>query len=158
MRPSMKICGLLTEEHIFFNLKPGDKKAVLSEFVKALESRDLISDSKAILRVIMERESLGSTGLQRGIAIPHGLTDEIEESFLALAVIKEGIEFEAIDQMPTYVLLMLLGNKQAPGLQLKVLAHVCRLVKETEFIDRMLKVESRSEACRILQEEEARII
>ena len=154
----MKICGLLCEKHIFFDLKPGDKKTVLSEFVNALKSRNLISDNKAILQAVLDRESLGSTGLERGIAIPHGLTDEIEESFLALAVLKEGIEFEAIDHRPTYVLLMLLGNKQAPGLQLKVLAHVCRLIKETEFIDRVLKVESSSEACRILQEEEAKII
>jgi len=154
----MKICELLCGDHIFFDLKPGDKKTVLSEFVDALKKRELISDDKAILESLLERENLGSTGLEKGIAIPHALTDEIEETFLALAVIKEGTDFEAIDQMPTYILLMLLSNQQRPGLQLKVLAHICRLVKESDFTERILKVESRSEACRILQEEEAKII
>jgi mannitol/fructose-specific phosphotransferase system IIA component (Ntr-type) len=153
----MNICGLLQEEHIFFDLKPGDKNAVLADFVQALKRRSLISDDRAILQELLARERLGSTGLEKGIAIPHALTDEIEESFLALAVIREGTEYEAIDQMPTYVLLMLLGNSERPGVQLKVLAHVCRLVKETDVIGRIRDAESGAEACRILREEEAKI-
>lgn len=153
----MNICGLLSEDRIFFELKPGDKKDVLTEFVQSLSKRGLISDAKSILQQLLDREKLGSTGLEKGIAIPHALTDEIEESFLALAVIKDGIDYEAIDQMPTYVLLLLLGNNKKPGVQLKVLAHVCRLVKETDFIDRILSAESGSEVCRILEEEEAKI-
>jgi fructose-specific phosphotransferase system IIA component len=154
----MNICGLLSKDHIFFDLKPGDKKSVLKELVEALSMRGLISDTKSILQALLDREKLGSTGLEKGIAIPHALTSEVEESFLALAVLKDGTDYEAIDQMPTYVLLLLLGNEEKPGVQLKVLAHVCRLVKETDFIDRILSAETRSEACQILQEEEAKIV
>ena len=106
----MKICSLLKEDHIFLDLKYGDKRQVLEEFVAAVKKRDLISDDKLILDELLKRESLGSTGLEKGIAIPHALIDEVKEPFLALAVFKKGIDFEAVDQMPTYVLLLLLGS------------------------------------------------
>ena len=154
----MKICSLLKEDHIFLDLKPGDKRQVLEDFVAEIKKRDLISDDKLILDELLKRESLGSTGLEKGIAIPHALIDEVKDPFLALAVIKKGIDFEAVDQMPTYVLLLLLGNKNNPGAQLKILAHVCRLVKETKFVEQIMKIENPKDICALLEEEEGKII
>lgn len=154
----MKICSLLKEDHIFLSLKPGDKRQVLEEFVAAVKKRDLISDDKLILDELLKRESLGSTGLEKGIAIPHALIDEVKEPFLALAVFKKGIDFEAVDQMPTYVLMLLLGSKNNPGAQLKILAHVCRLVKETNFVEQIKKIEDPGDICVLLEEEEGKII
>jgi fructose-specific phosphotransferase system IIA component len=153
----MKICSLLKKDHIFLDLKPGDKRQVIEEFVAAIKERDLISDDKLILNELLKRESLGSTGLEKGIAIPHALIDEIKEPFLALAVIKKGIDFDAVDQMPTYVFLLLLGNKNNPGAQLKILAHVCRLVKETNFVKQIMKIEDPADICSLLEEEEEKI-
>jgi mannitol/fructose-specific phosphotransferase system IIA component (Ntr-type) len=153
----MRICTLLKEDHIFLDLTPGDKRQVLEEFVAKIKERNLISDDKLILDELLKRESLGSTGLEKGIAIPHALIDEINEPFLALAVIKGGIDFEAADQMPTYILLLLLGNKNNPGAQLKILAHVCRLVKETNFVEKIMKIEYPNDICVLLEEEEGKI-
>ncbi len=154
----MKICGLLKENHIVLNLKSGDKKKILKEFVEELKRRELLFNEKSILTDLLKRERLGSTGLEKGIAVPHALTNEIDESFLALAVVKEGTDFEAVDQMPTYVLLLLLGNKEKPGVQLKTLAHVCRLVKETGVVEKIKEAESPQEICEILKEEEDMIV
>jgi PTS system nitrogen regulatory IIA component len=153
----MKICSLLKENHIFLNLKSGDKRQVLKEFVMAVKERGLISDERVVLDALLKRESLGSTGLEKGIAIPHALIDELKEPFLALALIKEGIEFEAADMLPTYVLVLLLGNKNNPGDQLKILAHICRLVKETDLVERIVKIKNPSEMCAVFEEEEGRI-
>lgn len=154
----MKICGLLSEDHILFDLQSGNKAQVLEDFVEALKERGLILNDRLILEELLKRESLGSTGLERGIAVPHALIEEVEQSFLAVAIFPEGIDFEAVDEKPTYVLLMLLGNKNEPGAQLKLLAHVCRLVKETEFVEKLKAVKAASDICRILEEEEAKII
>jgi len=154
----MKICSILKENHVFLDLKSRDKRQVLEEFVTSVKERGLISDDKLILDELLKRESLGSTGLERGIAIPHALIDELKEPFLAIAVIKAGIEFEAADQMPTFVLMLLLGDKNNPGTQLKILAHVCRLVKETDFVEKIKKVNKPKEICVILEEEERKIV
>lgn len=153
----MKICGLLREDHIILDLKPGEKRQILEEFVSILKNRDLISDEKVILEELLKRESLGSTGLEKGIAVPHALTDKVREPFLALAVIKKGVDFEAVDQMPTYVILLLLGNKDNPGFQLKVLAHICRLVKETQVVEKIREADSPEDICTIFDEEEGKI-
>lgn len=153
----MKICGLLRKDHVILDLKPGEKKQILEEFVSILKERDLVSDEKVILEELLKRESLGSTGLEKGIAVPHALTDRVKEPFLALAVIKKGVDFEAVDQMPTYVILLLLGNKDNPGFQLKVLAHICRLVKETKVVEKIREADSPADICAIFDEEEEKI-
>ena len=153
----MKICGLLTEDHIFLDLKPGDKRKILEGFVSGLKERGLIAEDKSILGELLKRENLGSTGLEKGIAVPHALTDRIKKPLLALALIRKGVDFEAADQRPTYVILLLLGTKDNPGYQLKVLAHICRLVKETRIVEKIRKAKSPSEICSILEEEEAKI-
>lgn len=154
----MKICGLLTEEHIILDLKPGSKNSVLEDLVRRLKARDLIKDEKKILAELKNREGLCSTGLENGIAVPHALIDEIEESFIAISVVKEGMDFEAVDQLPTYVLFLLLGNKDDPGSQLKILAHICRMVKETDFVEKVKGAGSPKEICRILQQEDSKVI
>jgi len=60
--------------------------------------------------------------------------------------------------MPTYVLIMLLGSKNNPGAQLKILAHVCRLVKETNVVEQIKKIESPVDICVLLEEEEGKIV
>ena len=153
----MKICGLLKEDQILLDLEPGDKRHVLEEFVSALKKKSVISEDEVILEALLKREKLGSTGLEKGIAVPHALLDGLEEPLLALALIKKGVDFEAVDQMPTYIILLLLGNKDNPGLQLKVLAHICRLAKETQFVEKAKVAESSKDIRLILKEEEEKI-
>lgn len=112
----MKICELLKTEHIFLDLKPGNKRQILEELVSALKERGFINAEKAILKEILKRESLGSTGLEKGIAVPHALTNSVQDSLLAMALFKRVIDFEAADEKPTHIILLLLGNKSNPGI------------------------------------------
>lgn len=153
----MRICGYLKKDHIFLDLESGDKKDVLEDFIQKLKGRGVINDAQLILDKLLERETLCSTGLEKGIAVPHTLTDQVDDPLLALAVIKKGMTYESVDQMPTYVLLLILGNTNKPGAQLKILAHICRLVKETDIVEKIKKVESPDEICRIFEEEEGKI-
>jgi PTS system nitrogen regulatory IIA component len=153
----MKIHELLKEDRILLDLEQSDKKHVLEEFVRALKMKRVISEDKVILEELLKREKLGSTGLENGIAVPHALIEGLEGPVLALAIVREGIDFEAVDQMPTYIILLLLGNKEKPGLQLKVLAHICRLVKETQFVEKAKAAGSSQDVRLILKEEEEKI-
>ena len=153
----MRIFKLLKQSHVFMELKENEKNKLLEELIREIKKRGLIDNEKAILDEILKRESLGSTGLEKGIAIPHALTDEVKEPFLALAVLKNGIDFEAADGMPTYVILLLLGEKKDPGNQLKILAHICRLVKESSFVQNVRKADTPDAVCSILEEEEGKI-
>jgi PTS system nitrogen regulatory IIA component len=153
----MRIHEFLKEDRILLGLERGDKKHVLEEFIRALKKKRVISEDKVIFEELLKREKLGSTGLENGIAVPHALIEGLEGPLLALAIIMEGIDFEAVDQMPTYIILLLLGNKEKPGLQLKVLAHICRLVKETQFVEKAKAAGSSQDVRLILKEEEEKI-
>ncbi len=153
----MNIYGLLNEDHIFLDIEPGDKRSVLEEIVSALKKRGLISTEKGIVEDLLKREDLGSTGLEKGIAVPHALIGKIEKPLLALALIRKGINFEAVDKMPTYIVLLLLGNKDNPGSQLRLLAHICRMVKETKFVEKAKKAKSSYDIRGILKKEEDKI-
>ncbi|MBU4203494.1 MAG: PTS sugar transporter subunit IIA [Acidobacteria bacterium] len=153
----MKIGNLLKKEHIFFDMEAGDKRELIGKLVEALKARGVIDRDKHILEALLKREGLGSTGLEKGIAIPHAIVDEVKEPLLALSVIKEGIDFEAADHLPTYVVLLLLGSKNNPGSQLKILAHVCRMVKETDVVEKLKTGRSAAEILAILEKEEGHI-
>ncbi|MEA2004973.1 MAG: PTS sugar transporter subunit IIA [Acidobacteriota bacterium] len=153
----MRINGFLKDDHILLDLKPGNKEFVLKEFVSVLKKKGLISNDKIVLRELLKRERLGSTGITEGIAVPHALLNEFYEPFLAIAKIKEGVNFESLDKKPTHILFLLLGDKKNPGLQLKTLAHICRLIKETKFVERIKKATSSGEIRMILEEEEGKI-
>ncbi|NQT79837.1 MAG: PTS sugar transporter subunit IIA [Candidatus Aminicenantes bacterium] len=153
----MKIHAFLKEDYIFLDLEPGEKRDVLEKFVTALKKRGLITKEKVILEELLKRERLGSTGLEKGIAVPHALIGNIDEPILALALIKDGVNFESVDQMPTYIILLLLGSKDNPGFQLRLLAHICRMVKETDFVEKSKKAESSHDIWSLLKEEEEKI-
>lgn len=154
----MKICEYLKENHVFPDLESGEKKDVLEDFVERLKKRNLINNDKKILNELLKRETLGSTGMEKGVAIPHALTEEVKEPLVTMGIVKKGMNFEAVDQMPTYVLFLILGNKDQPGLQLKILAHICRLVKETDLVERVKKIDNPPQACKIFKEEEENIL
>jgi len=153
----MKVHEYLKENHIFLDFEPGDKRQILEQFVSAMKKKGLISREKNILDELLKRESLGSTGLENGIAVPHALIKKIEEPIVALALIKKGIDFEAADQMPTYIVILLLGEKDNPGFQLKLLAHICRMVKETDFVKKVKKAETSRDIWTILMKEEEKV-
>lgn len=153
----MKICGYLKADHIFFDMKSETKAEILREFIGGLEQRGVIEKSAVIVSELLQREKLCSTGLEKGIAVPHALTEAVNSPLLALAILRGGVDYGAVDEEPTDVLLLLLGNKKNPGLQLKILAHICRMVKETSFVERIRTAGSASEVCRIITEEEGKM-
>jgi PTS system fructose-specific IIC component len=68
-----------------------------------------------------------------GIAIPHADLPEIEAPRLCLGVFPEGVDFEALDEEPVYIVFLLLGTPRSPGLHMKILARIARLSKDAEF-------------------------
>jgi mannitol/fructose-specific phosphotransferase system IIA component (Ntr-type) len=147
----MKIIDRITENYVFLDLNPRDKKQALDDFVSALEERNLIEDKNLVLDALLKREALGSTGLENGIAIPHALIDGIKESLVALALIRDGVDFESADNQPTHVIFILLGKKDNPGDQLKMLAHICRMVRETDFMEKFKNVKTPLDVCQLLK-------
>jgi PTS system nitrogen regulatory IIA component len=150
---SMKILDVLPKEAIIADLKARDKQGVLKELVTPIASlTDLESDR--ILRVLMERERLGSTGIGNGIGIPHGKLKELENLILGFGLSRRGVDFESMDGRPTHIFFTLVTPENSTGLHLKLLARISKILKHDPFRERLLRAADREEIYTIIQEED----
>ncbi len=133
----MKIIDVLRKESILIDLKATDKKGVLEELVAPVAR---IADAGAgeMVRVLLERERLGSTGIGNGIGIPHGKLKGLDQLVLGFGISRKGVDFESMDNRPTYLFFLLITPENSTGPHLKLLARISRILKEPAFRERLM--------------------
>jgi len=149
----MKILDVLPKETILADLKAVDKKGILEELVTPVA--DIAGVSREILlRVLLERERLGSTGIGGGIGIPHGKLKELEKLVLGFGLSRRGVDFESMDGRPTHIFFLLVTPENSTGLHLKLLARISRILKNDWFKERLMGAADQEAVYRIIQEED----
>ena len=133
----MKITEVLERDAIVPHLQARDKKGVLEELVAAVAPRTGIAPEE-LVRVLMERERLGSTGIGGGIGIPHGKLKRLDRLVVGVGLSRQGIDFESLDHRPTHIFFVLITPENSTGLHLKLLAQISRLLKNEPFKERLL--------------------
>jgi len=132
---------LVTPNGIIPNLRAGSKKQALQELArKAAEVTG--QHERAIFDVLLERERLGTTGVGRGIAIPHGKLPGIRGVLAIFARLEKPVDFEAIDEQPVDLMCLLLAPEQAGADHLKALARVSRLLRDPVLCDKLRGADS----------------
>ena len=149
----MKILDVLETEAILVDLKATDKKGVLDELVKPIASPAGL-DPEELVRILMERERLGSTGIGGGIGIPHGKIKTLDSLVLGFGLSRKGVDFESMDGRPTHIFFLLITPENSTGLHLKLLARISRILKNDPFKEKLIKAEDRDDIIRIIQEED----
>ncbi|MDD2714347.1 MAG: PTS sugar transporter subunit IIA [Candidatus Wallbacteria bacterium] len=150
----MKLSDLLGEDLIIMDLKSVDKQGVIEKLVDLLYHNGKITDRETYLRSVLDREKLGTTGIGKGIAIPHGKSDAAKEISVVLARSLEGVNFDSLDGKPVSLIFMLTAPKDANGMYLKALAKLSRLLRHKEFRDALLAAKSKREIMSLISEEE----
>jgi PTS system fructose-specific IIA component/PTS system nitrogen regulatory IIA component len=132
----MKLGEIIPEGGILDDLKSTQKEDVIKEMVAALVKSGKIEEatSKKVIKALMDREELGSTGIGAGVAVPHAKHDSITDLVGAFGRSKKGINFDALDGEPVHVLFLLLSSKSASGAHLEALAYISRLVRDEKFV------------------------
>lgn len=150
----MQIKDFLNKEAIKLRLEARTKEEVLEELTSLLEKTGKVIDRKEFLRVIREREELGSTGIGYNIAIPHARSSGIKSLVGAFGISKEGVDFDALDKEPVYLFFMLGAPKNAAGDYLKALATVSRFLRHKKSHQALLKAETIEDVMKVIKEEE----
>lgn len=125
----MALSDLLSSKAVVFNLHARCKREALA----ALADRAAAvtgADATSIREALMEREKLGSTGVGRGVAIPHGKIEGLAAMTGLLAKLDQPIDFEAVDDQPVDLIFVLLAPADASAAHLKALAKVSRLLRD----------------------------
>lgn len=146
----LKISGLLKERLVNLELKGKNKPDLLEELVNFIAKAAKVRNKKTLLKVIKERESLGSTGIGGGIAIPHIKYKGAKKFVLAFARKKEGIDFKALDGEKTYLFFVLISPAEQVGSHLKILAEISRLVRDKFIVEQLKNAKSAKDVLKIV--------
>lgn len=149
----MKILDVLRKEAIVPELAARTKLEVLQELVAPV-ARICGVDADHLVKVLMERERLGSTGIGGGIGIPHGKLKQIDELVVGFGLSRQGVDFESLDGRPTRIFFLLVTPENSAGLHLKLLARISRILKNEAFKERLQRASDAEEIYRIIQEED----
>lgn len=153
----MQLAEIIKSRMIWPELMARTKLEAIRELSDNIASQVDTLDGSTIASILMERERLGSTGIQDGIAIPHGKVPGLEDIVVACGRSSAGIDFDAHDGGPTHLFFVLLAPEDAAGQHLKVLAKLSRLLKEADFRARLMKAKSAEEMHEAIAEEDAKL-
>ncbi len=152
----MKILEFLKPDLIIDEIQSQNKQEVLEEFSHCIERVEGLKAEK-VLRVLIEREKLGSTGIGEGVAIPHGKLHELEHLICCFGRSQKGIEFEAIDGKPVHLIFLLLAPENSAGTHLKALAKISKMLKDPSFRQQLLEAKSSDELYQFIKEEDDKL-
>lgn len=146
------------DENCIVSISADSKEGVLKELTDALAENGKINNPDAALSALVERETLGSTGVGEQVAIPHAKMKDMDDLNILIGISIKGIDFGSADGAPVRLFFLLLAPEKQMNLHLKTLARISRLVKMTDFKDKVLKEGiSAAEISSILKEEESRL-
>ena len=156
----MQITDFLSKKAIVTDIKSTKKEDVIKELVDALINAGEIEKRfrNKLIDALMERESLGSTAIGQGIAIPHAKSDSLAKLVAAFGISKRGVDFDSLDGELAYIFFLLLAPQDSAGPHLKALARISRLLKDKYFRDTLRACEDEKAIIKtITQEEEKKI-
>ena len=149
----MKILDVLTTDTIIADLNAHDKKGILEELAAPV-ARQAGVETETLVKVLLEREQLGSTGIGGGIGIPHGKLKSLESLVLGFGRSRQGVNFESMDGKPTHIFFLLLTPEDSAGLHLKLLARISRLLKNDTFKERLMLSQTSEDIITAIGEED----
>lgn len=153
----MKIADALSKELTLSNLTAKNKVDCLMEFAQAMAEAHPELKKDEIAHILLEREKLGSTGIQDGVAIPHGKVKALENVIILFGRSIEGVDFQAYDNKPTHLFFVLLAPENATTVHLKLLARLSKLLKSPALRGKLLKAKDAETIYRILCEEDEKL-
>jgi len=151
----MRLSDILEEKNVIPDLKSKDKRGVLEELVDTIVRNDPSLDKSSLVKVLLEREKLGSTGIGDGVAIPHGKFHGIKTPIVSFGRSRKGLDFETMDGEPAFLFFLLVAPENSASIHLKALAKIAKILKSSSFREALIKVPTKEELYRaIIQNDE----
>ncbi|HNZ65367.1 MAG TPA: PTS sugar transporter subunit IIA [Smithella sp.] len=154
----MRLNQIFKREYINADLSAQGKDEALAELVNVVMDGGLQLNTSAIIDILKQRESLGSTGIGEGVAIPHGKISALNEIIVAFGRSRNGIAYHSLDGKPVHLFFLLLAPENSAGQHLKILAKISKMLKDVNFRNKLLEAKSRDELYKIIIEQESACI
>lgn len=148
----MTLTDLLSPEVIKVPIESDTKNGVIEELLDVLVSAGKVASREKALDALLARESLGSTGLESGMAVPHAKTDAVSTLTLAIGIAPAGVDFQALDGNVSTLFFLMLAPPDKSGPHIEALAEIARLGRSTAFLKALTRAGSSQEVYDLLSE------
>jgi PTS system nitrogen regulatory IIA component len=150
----MKFADFISVNALKTDLAADDKSGVISELVGLLvESGDLAEEEReSIIKAIMKREELGSTGIGRGVAVPHTKHPSVDRLVGTVGVSTEGVDFNSLDGEKVQLFFLLISPPDRPGDHLRALENISRQLRDDTFCRFLKQAKSAADVQQLLEE------
>lgn len=152
----MKLAEFLNEKAIIANIKATNKEGVIRELVDVIAKAEGIKNKEELVKALLNRESLGSTGIGQGVGIPHAKTNSVKKLSAAFGLCHQGAEFDALDGEPVYIFFLLMAPEDSAGPHLKALARISRLLKDRYFRESLKQLTDEKAILKLILDEDAK--
>jgi nitrogen PTS system EIIA component len=151
---AMRMTDFVVREAIVPELQASNKESVIREMVESLKSAGSFkgADIEDIVKAILKRELLGSTGIGRGVAIPHTKHVGVDRLVGTIALSKSGVPFDSLDGEPVHVFVLLISPQDQPGNHLRALENVSRSLRDDSFVKALRMATTRDAIWELLSE------
>lgn len=154
----MQLSELLSPQTVRVGLPGSDKHSVIEAMIELLADDPSVIDLDEVRRVVFKRETERTTGVGKGLAIPHGKTSAVTGNIGALALTKVPIDFDAMDDKPVRLVFLLVGTPESKSVHVQLLSRISRLMIQEEVRNRMLAARTDKELYRAVMEGEAALL
>lgn len=150
----MRLTEFVVKDAIIADLQAESKESAIRQMVESLKESERVrrEDGEAIIGAILKREELGSTGIGRGVAVPHTKHASVDSLVATVAVCPEGLDFESLDGDAVYILFLLVSPPDRPGDHLRGLETITRHLKNDDFCNFLRQSKSADQVWELLSE------
>ena len=152
----MKIVEFLNEKAITADIKATTKDGVIRELVDVMARAEGFRNKEELVKALINRENLGSTGIGQGVGIPHAKTPVVKKLIAAFGLCPHGVDFDALDGEPVYIFFLLVAPEDSAGPHLKGLARISRLLKDKYFRESLKALKDERAILKMIREEDAK--
>ncbi|NOZ23617.1 MAG: PTS sugar transporter subunit IIA [Planctomycetes bacterium] len=155
----MKLKDFIVEKAICPHLAAQDKKGAIRELVTAMAEAGAIAekDVDSLVRAIMKREEIGSTGIGKGVAVPHSKHPCADKLRGTVGISHEGVEFSALDGKSVHIIFLLVSPPDSTGPHIKALEYIFSLLNDSDFCRFIMAAEKTKDIVDLLREADQKL-
>ena len=149
----MNVSEVLKKERIALDLEAKSKEEALAALTELLYKSGVLADRDGFMKDVLGREEVSTTGIGNGIAIPHGKSANVSETSVAVAKLKNEVEWQSVDDKPVkFIVLLAVNENDRTGVHVKLLSQMARKLASEETCKRLLEAKSEEEIVNIFSE------